>query len=1524
MTMKKTCLATLVAAIAALAYQPLVAGEKVIKNGDKIVFMGDSITHYGVERSHGYVNLTVQGLAANGINVNWAGRGVPGEKASQMRARFQRDVLDLHPDVVTIAAGVNDVLIADAAPASSPADVEWMITTAIANGIKPVVMTPTFAQFSAENSDVTSSYAETVRGFARTYGIPLGDNWQAVTDWKNDATKPYLEYQLHYKETIDGVHMAPSGDRVMARTLLRAMGLNDSEMAKAEAAWNANERIYPVNPAVKITPAQLSTFKQAAANAGVGGGEFAKTVFKRGLASLAQRPSVESNYSGSDGESFSAGFSINMADYDQLLTTSMASVYQPADKNKGHVDATIAMAMLRGLRECEAGEPVVIVPQDVKTNLFSRSIAFTTSGYTGSSTLTDFPVAVRLAANSPAGFSYADMADSTSGKELRFADAAGKSLDYEVENWDASGTSLVWVKLPTLTKRTTFTMYYGGKPTDDVTASRTWSADYVGVWHMSEENGAVSDSSGNGLSASVEQAVDGLQSAGSGIFGKARVNSSNRNHTSGRALLKVSDSYLLDLGNDFTLSSWVKMTSTTDGSVARIACRGADGGGSPEWEVGLTSDSAVKVYGGSGSTLTGTIPSVLNNWVHLVTVYNGTTLTVYANGTKAFEGAISAVKDSNNKLCFGSKGGVFNGHFTGLFDEFRLRDAACSADWVKAEYDQAGTSFLSTGAVSEQEPDPGEGDGSGSGEGTGAGEGEGTGTGAGEGTGSGSGEGTGSGAGEDGESSASGALVASGDKTGATDTAAIQSALDAAKASKGTVTLGNGIFYLNAQLTVGGGETLSGQGWGKTTLRQVGSDRVLTVSGGSTVKNLTITGGRYSPSGNYKFGGGVLVEKGTVSWCRVVDNSLTCGNSGYGGGVGFTGPGKIDHSIISGNSVTTTSEYVNGGGGIGTWHVAGEVVIESCLISDNVVAMSKGHLSGRGGAIGADCAGGTTLTVRNTTIVGNAAGKAGGDNSANGGAVYTESDSNKKLTMVNCIFANNTTYGKSNLALSSSDGVTYCLFDQAADNPGGTGCKVGSPKFVNAAADDYSLASDSPAKSAGISYTGIGLDLAGNAFAATPSLGCYEYGSASGGDAPAPGGDEGTGGEGTGGEGTGGEGTGDDAGQGSGGEGTGGEGTGGEGTGGEGSGDQGGSDQGGQEGGENPPIAPTGDFKKAITFTTSGYRGTSTLENFPVLVKLSTAINGFDYADFGGTQNLVFKDAQGNVLPHEIEAWDVSGTSLVWVKLPAVTKTTTFTLYYSGSAADGNASGNAWTDGDYVGVWHMAEADGDAVDATGHGLTAMQKGTTTSAQVSTAGAIGTARVSATSSSKTFFEVANNALLNVGDTFTVSGWYNLSTVNAASTATVVGRQGGWFSTDGWLFELDKSDTTFYVRGASNSSNNMNAKGAMPSALNTWVHFALVYNGASVTVYANGVPVSTTGSINAAKNNSTSMMFGYASTRGYLYGSFDELRLRDAVSSADWVKAEYDQAGASFLANGGAQSVGEDTPAPEVEGVLFYID
>ena len=55
-----------------------------------------------------------------------------------------------------------------------------------------------------------------------------------------------------------------------------------------------------------------------------------------------------------------------------------------------------------------------------------------------STALANFPVLVRLAANSPDGFDYADCA--TDGSDLRFADANGDLIPHEIDTWnDASG-----------------------------------------------------------------------------------------------------------------------------------------------------------------------------------------------------------------------------------------------------------------------------------------------------------------------------------------------------------------------------------------------------------------------------------------------------------------------------------------------------------------------------------------------------------------------------------------------------------------------------------------------------------------------------------------------------------------------------------------------------------------------------------------------------------------------------------------------------------------------------------------------------------------------------------------------------------------------------------------------------------------------------------------------------------------------------------------------------------------------------
>ena len=71
-----------------------VCGEITVKSGDAIAFLGDSITARGVNRSGGYINLTMAALRINGIDARMISAGFGGNKSPDMHARLKRDVLN--------------------------------------------------------------------------------------------------------------------------------------------------------------------------------------------------------------------------------------------------------------------------------------------------------------------------------------------------------------------------------------------------------------------------------------------------------------------------------------------------------------------------------------------------------------------------------------------------------------------------------------------------------------------------------------------------------------------------------------------------------------------------------------------------------------------------------------------------------------------------------------------------------------------------------------------------------------------------------------------------------------------------------------------------------------------------------------------------------------------------------------------------------------------------------------------------------------------------------------------------------------------------------------------------------------------------------------------------------------------------------------------------------------------------------------------------------------------------------------
>ena len=88
-------------------------------------------------------------------------------------------------------------------------------------------------------------------------------------------------------------------------------------------------------------------------------------------------------------------------------------------------------------------------------------------------------------------------------------------------------------------------------------------------------------------------------------------------------------------------------------------------------------------------------------------------------------------------------------------------------------------------------------------------------------------------------------------------------------------------------------------------------------------------------------------------------------------------------------------------------------------------------------------------------------------------------------------------------------------------------------------------------------------------------------------------------------------------------------------------------------------------YAKSIDITFPGYTGATTLTNFPVLVRLSAKRNKFDYSKCQTNgADLRFSNAEGNLLSHEIDTWNASGESLVWVKVPLFNADTMITAHY--------------------------------------------------------------------------------------------------------------------------------------------------------------------------------------------------------------------------------------------------------------------
>jgi hypothetical protein len=295
-------------------------------------------------------------------------------------------------------------------------------------------------------------------------------------------------------------------------------------------------------------------------------------------------------------------------------------------------------------------------------------------GYTGAETLTNLPVLVVVGTNVP-GLAYSQFA-STNGADLRFTDADGNALSYEVERWQTNGPSHVWVRVGRLAPGATAWMYWGkpGAARPPWTQNGlTWSAGYRAVWHLA---GSGEDATANGLTAYARGGV-GYEA---GIAGPAASFDGDFDYLeSGLS----AEWYGANISN-LTLIAWANLAPS---SPRYATVFGADEAGGSR-NLGLRRGGAMGLrwqFVAQGQSVDQTFWQA-GQWTALAWVLNGGQATAYNNGAGAGTTNYTGFSPALSPWIGHAAGQSTNRYsFKGRIDEVRVSGVARSADWIKAE-----------------------------------------------------------------------------------------------------------------------------------------------------------------------------------------------------------------------------------------------------------------------------------------------------------------------------------------------------------------------------------------------------------------------------------------------------------------------------------------------------------------------------------------------------------------------------------------------------------------------------------------------------------------------------------------------------------------------------------------------------------------------------------------------------------------------------------------------------------------------
>ena len=217
----------------------VIAMVSCTSSNKKVVFLGDSITQNAVinsDKFKGFISLVGENVDQN---TELIGKGIGGDKVSDLLTRYRDDVIKLNPDMVFIYIGINDVWHKYDYGTGTDIDLyenglRQIITDLKENGVEVILCTPTVigenkGEFTLVNQfkDIETmeimnndldDYSDIIRKLSREFDTKLLDLRKIFMQYISENNPGNKSKGVL---TTDGVHLNNIGSKLIADEMIK-------------------------------------------------------------------------------------------------------------------------------------------------------------------------------------------------------------------------------------------------------------------------------------------------------------------------------------------------------------------------------------------------------------------------------------------------------------------------------------------------------------------------------------------------------------------------------------------------------------------------------------------------------------------------------------------------------------------------------------------------------------------------------------------------------------------------------------------------------------------------------------------------------------------------------------------------------------------------------------------------------------------------------------------------------------------------------------------------------------------------------------------------------------------------------------------------------------------------------------------------------------------------------------------------------------------------------------------------------